>query len=110
MYKALNYWVFGGFDAQKTPYEFIDFAAEKGLDGVEFTVGDVLSVDITEEECKKIAAYAAGKNVGLRTLASGAGWGCNIGAADETERENAIIFTEKYATCLALETIFLRLL
>ena len=49
MYKALNYWVFGGFDGQKTPYEFIDWAAEKGLDGVELTVGDALSPDITEE-------------------------------------------------------------
>ena len=55
MYKALNYWVFGGFDGQKTPYEFIDWAAEKGLDGVELTVGDALSPDITEEECRKIA-------------------------------------------------------
>ena len=54
MYKALNYWVFGGFDGQKTPYEFIDWAAEKGLDGVELTVGDALSPDITEEECRKI--------------------------------------------------------
>ena len=34
MYKALNYWVFGGFDGLKTPYEFIDWAAEKCLDGV----------------------------------------------------------------------------
>ncbi|MBR2904834.1 MAG: sugar phosphate isomerase/epimerase, partial [Lentisphaeria bacterium] len=108
MYKALNYWVFGGFDAQKTPYEFIDFAAAKGLDGVELTVGDVLPVDITEEECKKIAAYAKSKNVGLRTLASGAGWNCNMGAADEEERENAISFTEKYlhiAKWIGAETI-----
>ena len=108
MYKALNYWVFGGFDAQKTPYEFIDFASSKGLDGVELTVGDVLPVDITEEECRKIAAYAKSKNVGLRTLASGAGWNCNMGAADEKEREEAIAFTEKYlyiAKWIGAETI-----
>ena len=82
MYKALNYWVFGGFDGQKTPYEFIDWAAEKGLDGVELTVGDALSPDITEEECRKIAKYAADKKIGLRSLATGAGWGCYLGAAD----------------------------
>ena len=81
MYKALNYWVFGGFDGQKTPYEFIDWAAEKGLDGVELTVGDALSPDITEEECRKIAKYAADKKIGLRSLATGAGWGCYLGAA-----------------------------
>ena len=50
MYTALNYWVFGGFAGEKTPFEFIDWAKEKGLDGVELTVGDCLSIDITEEE------------------------------------------------------------
>ena len=35
MYKALNYWVFGGFGPNRTPYEFIDFANAQGLDGVE---------------------------------------------------------------------------
>ena len=29
MYKALNYWVFGGFAGEKTPFEFIDWAKEK---------------------------------------------------------------------------------
>ena len=96
MYKALNYWVFGGFDGQRTPYEFIDFAATQGLDGVELTVGDCLKPDITEAECRAIADYAKGKGVGLRTLASGAGWGCALGAADATERQAAIDFTKKY--------------
>ena len=72
MYKAINYWVFGGFTGEKTPYEFVDFAAAPQLDGIEITVGDAISIDITEEECKKIAAYAASKNIGIRTLASGA--------------------------------------
>ena len=71
MYKALNYWVFGGFGPNKTPYEFIDFAKAKGLDGVELTVGDCLSIDIDEAECREIAAYAKREGVGLRTLATG---------------------------------------
>ena len=96
MYKALNYWVFGGFAGEKTPYEFIDWAKEKGLDGVELTVGDCLSIDITEDECKKIAAYAAGKGIGLRSLASGAGWGCYLGTDDEDERQKALEFCRKY--------------
>lgn len=96
MYKALNYWVFGGFDGQRTPYEFIDFAATQGLDGVELTVGDCLKPDITEAECRAIADYAKSKGVGLQTLASGAGWGCALGAADATERQAAIDFTKKY--------------
>lgn len=42
MYKALNYWVFGGFGPNRTPYEFVDFAAAQGLDGIEMTVGNCL--------------------------------------------------------------------
>ena len=108
MYKALNYWVFGGFSGEKTPYEFIDWAAARRLDGVELTVGDALSIDITEEECRKIRAYAAERKVGLRTLASGAGWGCAIAAADAKERGEALAFVRKYlqiAAWIGAETI-----
>ncbi len=108
MYKALNYWVFGGFAGEKTPYEFIDFAKEQNLDGVEFTVGDALKIDITEEECRKIAAYAAEKGIGLRTLASGFFWGCSLSADDETERSQAVDFGKKYiqiANWIGAETI-----
>ena len=96
MYKALNYWVFGGFAGAKTPYEFIDFAVEKKLDGVELTVGDALSIDITPEECRKIAVYARSKGIGLRTLATGFYWGCSLSSPDEAERQKALEFTRKY--------------
>ena len=96
MYKALNYWVFGGFADNKTPYEFIDFAVEQGLDGVELTVGDALSIDITAEECKKITDYAKSKNIGIRTLATGFHWGCSLASPDEAERQQALAFTRKY--------------
>ena len=108
MYKALNYWVFGGFTGEKTPYEFIDFAAARGLDGVELTVGDALKIDITEAECRKIAAYAREKKIGLRTLASGFFWGCSLSAADEAERQQALEFGRKYiriASWIGAETI-----
>lgn len=96
MYKALNYWVFGGFDGQKTPYEFIDWAAEKKLDGVELTIGDCLKNDITEDECRKIAAYAKSKNIGLRSLATGSGWNCALTSDDPAERANAVENVRKY--------------
>ena len=108
MYKALNYWVFGGFTGEKTPYEFIDFAVAQGLDGIELTVGDALSPDITEAECRKIAEYAAGKKVGLRTLASGFFWGCSLSADDAAERAQAVEFGKKYlqiANWIGAETI-----
>ena len=96
MYKALNYWVFGGFGPAKTPREFIDFAAEQGLDGVELTVGDCVPEDISEAECRAIAAYAAEKGVGLRTMASGHYGAESLGADDEAERVRAVEFTRKY--------------
>ena len=98
MYKALNYWVFGGFDGQKTAYEFIDWAAEQGLDGVELTIGDCLKDDITKEECEKIAAYAKSKNIGLRSVATGSGWGCGLGTGDENERTAAVENVKRYLT------------
>ena len=108
MYKALNYWVFGGFTGEKTAYEFIDFAVENKLDGVELTVCDCLNPEITEAECRKIADYAKSKNVGIRTLASGFFWGCSLSADDEAERQQAIAFGKKYiqiANWIGAETI-----
>ena len=108
MYKALNYWVFGGFGSDKTPYEFIDFAKAQRLDGVEMTVGDCLPESIDEAECRKIASYAAERGIGLKTLATGRYGAMNLGAADEAERARAVEFTKKYlriASWVGAETI-----
>lgn len=108
MYKALNYWVFGGFAGAKTPYEFIEWAAKTGLDGVELTVGDAIKVDSTEEECRKIAAFAKRHSIGLKTLATGFYWGKSLSSADESIRQEAMDFTRKYlqiARWLGAETI-----
>lgn len=96
MFKALNYWVFGGFTGEKSPKEFIDFAAANGLDGIELTIGDAIDENITEVECRDIAEYAKSKGVDLRTLATGKYGGLSLGAADEAERQEAIAFTKKY--------------
>jgi len=96
MFKALNYWVYGGFGGAKTPYEFIDFAAENGLDGIELTVESGISIDATEKECKAIAAYAKSKGIAMRSLASGAYWGLSIGADDAAERRKAIAYVKKH--------------
>ena len=94
-YIALNAWIYCGFGGEKKPREFIDWAAEKGLDGVELTVGDCLSVDTTEAEAKELAAYAKAKGVGLRSFATGAGWGKWLCADDPAERAEAIEFVKK---------------
>ncbi len=110
MYKALNYWVFGGFAGAKSPREFIDFAAANRLDGVELTVGDALSIDITEAECREIAAYAKSQKIGLRTLATGFYWGCSLGTDDEDERRKALEFSRRYlqiAAWLGAETVLI---
>lgn len=110
MYKALNYWVFGGFEGAKTPYEFIDFAAEQGLDGIELIFGDIILPEISDAECVKIREYAKAKNVGLRTMASGAGWGQPISAEDEAEAAAAFEFNKRYlevAALLGAETVLI---
>lgn len=94
--KAINYWVLGGFEGKKSPYEAIDDAWEMGLDGIELTFGDCLKEDITEDVCERIAAYADGKGIVLETLAAGFYWSCSLGSDDPEEREKAISFTEKY--------------
>ncbi len=95
-YKAINYWVLGGFEGEKSPFLAIDDAKEFGLDGIELTYGDCLKEDITEDECGKIAAYADEKGIGLKSLASGFYWDCSLGANDLLERGKAVRFTEKY--------------
>ena len=96
MYRALNYWVFGGFGPNRTPFEFIDFARDQGLDGVELTFGDCLSESIDEAECRRIADYAKERGIGLRTLATGHYGAESLGAADEAERNRAVAFTRAY--------------
>ena len=95
-YKAINYWVLGGFEGEKSPFQAIDDASRMGLDGVELTFGDCLKEDITEKECSSIAEYADKKGVGLKTLAAGFYWGCSLGSDDPAERKKAAAFTEKY--------------
>lgn len=70
-YKAINYWVLGGFAGEKEPKQAIDDAADMGLDGIELTFGESINEDITEEECKTIKKYADEKRIGLKTMASG---------------------------------------
>ncbi len=95
-FKAINYWVLGGFEGEKTPYQAIDDVKKMGLDGIELTYGDCLKKDITGKECKDIVKYADEKGISLKTLAAGFYWGCSLGSDDPSEREKAISFTEKY--------------
>ena len=107
-YIALNGWIYCGFGGEKKPREFIDWAAAQGLDGVELTVGDCLAIDTTEDDAKSLAAYAKEKGVGLRSLATGAGWGKWLCADDPAERAEAIAFVKKYlqlAAWLGAETV-----
>jgi len=95
-YKAINAWIIAGFGGEKTPFEAIEYAASYGLDGIELTVGDCVSIGTSEEECVKIKDFAREKGIGLRSLASGFYWGCSLGSPDENERADALAFTKKY--------------
>ena len=109
-YIALNGWIYCGFGGEKKPREFIDWAAEQGLDGVELTVGDCLPAETSEQEAKELAAYAKGKGVGLRTLSAGFGWGKWLTSGDPAERAEAVAFAKKYlqlAKWLGVETVLM---
>ncbi len=95
-FKAINYWVLGGFEGKKTAYKAIDDASQMGLDGIELTFGDCLMEDITKNECGNILKYAEEKGIGLKTLAAGFYWACSLGSDNPEEREKAIVFSEKY--------------
>ncbi len=95
-YKAINYWVLGGFEGEKSAFEAIDDAAGMGLDGIELTFGDCLKEDISETECRKIADYARENRIGLETMAAGFYWGCSLASDNPEEREKAVEFTLKY--------------
>lgn len=108
MYIALNSWTYCGFAGEKKAREFVDWAAEQGLDGVELTVGDCLPIETTEQEAKDLTAYAKAKGVGIRSLATGAGWGQWLCADDAAERAAAQDFVKKYlqlAAWIGAETV-----
>lgn len=107
-FKAINYWVLGGFDGQKGPYKAIEDAAAMGLDGLEITVGDCIGIDTSEAECRKIAGMAKNAGIGLRTLATGFYWGCSMASGNREERLRALDFTRKYlrlASWLGAESV-----
>lgn len=109
-YKAINYWVLGGFEGKKNAYDAIADAKSMGLDGIELTVGDCISFDISKDECEKISAAAKKAGVGLRTLASGFFWGCSLSSPDAAERAKAVEAAKKYiqiAAWLGAETVLL---
>jgi len=105
---ALNYWVMGGFDAQTDVCTAIKQAKNYGLDAIEFTFGEIIPEDVTNEELDTIKKCADENGIKLKTLASGFYWGCSFSAEDETDRKKAISFTKKYlnaASKLGVETI-----
>ena len=109
-YIALNGWIYCGFGGEKKPLEFIDWAAAKGLDGVELTVGDCLPLETAESAARELSAYAKEKGVGLRTLSAGFGWGKWLTSDDASERTKTVEFAKKYlmlASWIGAETVLM---
>ena len=95
-YAAINTWVLGGFDGSRDAFKCIDSAAEFGVDGVELTVGDVVPVTADEAFCKKVREYAASKNIGIRTVATGASWNLRLSDPCDKKRAEAVEWTKNY--------------
>ena len=86
----------GGFDGSRDAFKCIDSAAEFGVDGVELTVGDVVPVTADETFCKKVREYAASKNIGIRTVATGASWNLRLSDPCDKKRAEAVEWTRNY--------------
>ena len=95
-YAAINTRVLGGFDGSRDAFKCIDSAAEFGVDGVELTVGDVVPVTADETFCKKVREYAASKNIGIRTVATGASWNLRLSDPCDKKRAEAVEWTKNY--------------
>ena len=95
-YAAINTWVLGGFDGSRDAFKCIDSAAEFGVDGVESTVGDVVPATVDEAFCKKVREYAASKNIGIRTVATGASWNLRLSDPCDKKRAEAVEWTKNY--------------
>ncbi len=95
-YAAINTWVLGGFDGSRDAFKCIDSAAEFGVDGVELTVGDVIPATADEAFCKKVREYAASKNIGIRTVATGASWNMRLSDPCDKKRGEAVEWTKNY--------------
>jgi L-ribulose-5-phosphate 3-epimerase len=109
-YKAINYWVLGGFDGSKSATAAIDDVKTLGLDGLELTYGDCLKPGLSSAECLSIVRHAARQRVGLRTLASGHYWTCSLSSPDPKERQQAVEFSKQYlktAAALGVETVLI---
>ncbi|MFA7231340.1 MAG: sugar phosphate isomerase/epimerase family protein [Victivallaceae bacterium] len=107
-YKAINYWVLGGFSGEKSAIDAINDAKSMELDGIELTFDGCIKTDITEKGCRAIADYAKAQGIGLRSMATGAYWGLSLGSPDSAVRGQAIEFTKKYlqaANWLGVESI-----
>ena len=107
-FKAINYWVLGGFAGDKSAAAAIDDAKSMGLNGIELTFDGCIKTDITEKECRDIADYAKKQGIGLRSMATGTYWGLSLGSPDSAVRAKAIEFTQKYlqaANWLGVENI-----
>jgi hexulose-6-phosphate isomerase len=95
-YKAMNSWILSGFGGERNAFEAIDDVKKFGLDGVELTIGDCVSLEATKDDCEKIKAYAEENGVGIRSVACGYFWGNGLGTPDQGKRKEAVEVAKKY--------------
>lgn len=95
MIKTLNYWAFGN---KKTIAEALEETKKAGFQGIELAIDlkAAPSIDITEEDCKRILAES--KKVGLKitSLCTGMAWQYSLTDDDIRIREKALEYHKSY--------------
>lgn len=93
----INYWTIGGFEGAKPPIQALQEAKDMGFEGMELTFGaGHLAPGVSQFECEKIRAAAAGMGMKLETLATGNYWGLSLTHPQAQMRDKAIAFTKEY--------------
>ena len=97
MIKAINYWSFErGLSNDHPVREAAAQAKAAGFDAIELAIAEagVLSVDSSQEDCRKLRKDVESAGIALQTLASGMSWGCSPTHLDPAVRRKSIALHE----------------
>jgi len=95
MIKTLSYWAFG---KKKTIVDALEETKKAGFQGMELAIGlkDDPSIDITEEDCKRILEESKKVDVKITSVCTGMAWEYSLTDDDPTIREKALEYHRKY--------------
>ena len=97
MKKSVNGWMVGGFGGEVPLAEAAKTAKDLGYDAIEpcFGAGE-LAPDASDAALAKLRTGIEKAGIEIASLATGYYWGKSLSSTDESERGEAVAFTEAY--------------